>query len=390
MENSSVFATLLQAETTAPIPANTLDDTVFTDEFYEDFSYIMNVIATPVVCGLGLIVNCLGIWALLRASRQEKLAIYVYLCSLTTLDSIFLLVGLIRVIPNFVRIYDKYLSNMLEEYGNLGFVYADMVLTYSTTSLIVIMAVERLMALVRPFSVKDSVLIKHPKKIVVSCFVLNALFLSMYPIHFEVASLTNFENRTEFYLRFKLYAVEYMETYEIVHTFVHNYIPACILLVVNILIPISFARIMRRRSALSKTTSAQNKQTKITFAVLGITIFYLLFSFPDSFIKTRAYFDKDYSFSGKYRLSFWMMVDISNMFSYLNAANDFIIYILVSDHYRRIFRDLYCVWFDKKRRCFSARRKSSRNETRSTIVRESPSDLGKKKPCLAQTSPEKY
>jgi len=77
--------------------------------------------------------------------------------------------------------------------------------------------------------------------------------------------------------------------------------------------------------------------------VLYITIFYFLFSIPDIFIKTRPYFNKEYNFSDKYRSSFWMVSDLSNIFSYLSAANDFIIYILVSDHYRRIFKNMYCV-----------------------------------------------
>ena len=52
--------------------------------------------------------------------------------------------------------FDKYKANKIEQYSNLGFIYFDMLLTYTTATLIVVMSVERLQALVRPFSIKDS------------------------------------------------------------------------------------------------------------------------------------------------------------------------------------------------------------------------------------------
>ena len=340
--NTTTLTTGLPVETSTERLSDTAVDADISEENYEEFSFYTTVVATPIICALGLTANSLGLGVLLRASRQDKLAIYVYLCSLTILDSTFLFTGLLRSSPNLIRVFDKYLANKIEQYSNLGFIYIDMVLTYTATYIIVIMAIERLMALVRPFSIKDSTLTKHPKKIVFLTLILNAIFLCPFPINFEVASYENDENRTEYYLRYKLYAVEWMADYEFVHTFVHNYIPGSILLVVNVAIPIAFARILKRRSALKTTSSLSGHQTKITSAVMGITVLYFLFSIPDGFIKTRAYFDRDYSFSGKYRLNFWLFVDISNLFTYLNAANDFVIYILVSDHYRTIFKEMYC------------------------------------------------
>lgn len=367
--NTTAVVSTLQDSTTEAL-ANANQDTEISEEAYEDFSFVANVIVTPIICALGLTANSLGIGVLLRASRQEKLAIYVYLCSLTLLDSIFLSTGLLRASPNLIAAFDKYLANMIEQFSNLGFIYVDMVLTYTATYIIVVMAIERLMALVRPFSVKDSVLTKHPKKIVLICFVLNAIFLTPFPVNFEVASFQNEENRTEYYLRYRLHAVQLMADYEFVHTFVHNYVPGCIMLVVNIAIPVAFSRILKRRSALKTSSSATGQQAKITLAVLCITVLYFLFSIPDSFIKTRAYFDEDYSFSGKYRMSFWLFVDISNLFTYLNAANDFVIYILVSDHYRRIFREMYCQCLITR----DANSAANSNETGSTSVPEKKTD----------------
>lgn len=338
------------SESTTPFPlaVNTEaaeDDamrSVMSQETYQQFSDIANDIFTPILCSVGLIANVFSLSVLYRASRMEKLTIHVYLCFLTLLDSTFLFVGLIRSIPKVMNRFDKYLANDIEQHANLGFIYFDMVLTYTTGTLIVVMSVERLLALIRPFSLKDSWLTKYPKIIVALCVCSNAAFLSPFPINFEVASFQNFENQTEYYLRYKKYAAEFMDRYMIAHTVINNYIPATILLCSTTRMLIFFWTFRQRALTLRKHASHGRRQIKISVAVLCITIFYFLFSIPDIFIKTRPYFNADYSFSGKERWSFWMWSDLSNIFSYMSAANDFIIYILVSDHYRRIFMNLHC------------------------------------------------
>lgn len=342
-------------------------------EGYEKFSFYLNVAAVPAVCGVGFIANLLGISVLHKAAKLEKITIHVYLFFLTTLDAIFLLVGVIRTTPNFIHLFDKYLANAVEVYANLGFVYIDMVLTYSTSSVVVVMALERSIAIVRPFSLKTSWLTIYPRRILTLCVLGNALFLSPFPINFEVWSFQNFENRTEYVLRYKIYNVNFMDSYTMVHTVVNNYVPAIVLLGTTATMILFFSRFRQRHLSQNRQSLINRKQLKITATVLCITVFYFLFSIPDIFIKTRSYFDKDYSLSGKYRWSFWMLVDVSNMFSYLSAANDFVIYILVSDHFRNIFIDMFCIRVKKRNlQCAVITPDSIKISTEEMTIRRSP------------------
>ena len=46
--------------------------------------------------------------------------------------------------------------------------------------------------------------------------------------------------------------------------------------------------------------------------------------------------------NGKYRLVFWFVVDLGKCLAYVNAANDFIVFYLVSNNYRWVFKEMYC------------------------------------------------
>lgn len=312
------------------------------EEDYEKSAFITNIVVTPIICSLGLIGNALGVGVLWRDSRQEKLTIYVYMCSLTFIDCIYLFFGCLRSVPNLIKIQDKYLANVIDEHMKLGSIYIDMVFTYSATTVILVMAVERLMALTRPFTVKHSWLTKYPKRIIGFCLITNAIFFIPYPVNFEVASFENEENRTEYYVQYKPESIEFMNKYTYAHTVIHNYIPGCVILVVNIAIIFAFAKVLKDRNNLQTNIGQNRQQAKLTLTIFCITVAFFLFNLPDLFVKSLAFFDERYSLYGKYRLSFWLFMDLTNLFTYLNAANDFVIYILVSDHYRRIFKRMYC------------------------------------------------
>lgn len=310
-----------------------------TEESYEKFSFLSNTCLTPLICALGLTGNCMGFGVLRH--EQRKLPVYVYMCALTFFDGAYLLVGLIRSIPRFLELSDKYLANAIETHEQLGSIYLDMVLAHTSTAMILVMSMERLLALVRPFTVKDMLISKYPLRVIALCLCVNLIFLLPYPICFEVQSYMGEENRTEYYLQFKPETQEFMDRYMVVQTTVDYYFPGVAILLINVAIPVAYSRTLREQSS-TLQSAIGNQHTKITLTVLCITLMYFLLSLPNLFIKTLAFVEPGYSFDGKYQLAFWLFIDVSNLFAYLNAANDFVIYILVSKHYRKLFKTLYC------------------------------------------------
>lgn len=312
-------------------------------EGYESFAFVSNIITTPILCVFGILGNSLGLGVLWKDTKEQRLSIYFYLCVLTLFDNMYLFVGLLRSIPHVIHLYDEQLANYTEEHMKLGTIYVDMVLAHTSHAIIIVMSMERLLALKCPFTVKHFWISRYPKCLILVCFIINVIFLIPYPLYFEVASYDQ-DNTTIYYLQFQNEAEATMDTYMLIQTFVDYVIPVCVVFFINVAIPIVYSREMRQRREMFNMTmqGLNSQQTKITTTVFCITLMYFLLSLPNVFIKILAFTDDGYSFDGKYKLSFWFFIDISNLFSYINAANDFVIYILVSDHSRQMFIDMYC------------------------------------------------
>ena len=308
------------------------------------FSLIVNAILTPIICVVGLIINGLGIGVLWRNTKQQRMSVYQYLCALTIMDVLFLATGVVRASPGILIYFDAHLSNYIETHMKLGIVYLDMIFSYTSSAMIVVMSFDRLVALVRPLHVKSTFLAKYPLCVIFLSFLFNTVFLLPLPINSEVVMFQD-RNRSEYLFRFKPYTKGFMNVFVLIQSIVHNFVPITCLIFTSIAIPLQHYRIIqnRKEGLNKKTTSVANKQMKITWVVVIIAFLYVLLSAPTFVIKVLQFVNPDYGFEGKYRMVLWFTVDLNNLFSYINAANDFFIYIIVSNQYRDIFKTQYCM-----------------------------------------------
>ena len=332
-------------------PVNSTSVTVGSDYFssfmtidtYERFSFVCSIIVTPIICTFGMIFNGLGLGVILPDIKQQKMSIYTYLCVLTLNDMVYLALGLIREIPTVMKNCGMENSKFVEENMKRVTVYLDMVFSHMSTAMILMMSFERMFALVRPLHVKNTWLAKYPVRIVCACLLFNIMFLLPFAIYLEVGSYQA-GNETEYFLQFNPAVESDMKRYMIAQTVVDYFIPAVCLLITNITIPVKYYKLSRDRLTTFSVSSGNftNRQLKITSTVFAITFMYFLLSIPNLSIKILGFVDEEYSFDGKYKLVFWFAIDLSNLFTYMNAANDCVIYILVSDYYRKLFKKKYC------------------------------------------------
>lgn len=312
-----------------------------TFSFYREYSFYGNVVISPIICILGLGGNTIGMRVLWRDCRNQKLSIFRYLFALMLFDNIFLLGGLFINVIAMVEIYDWYLANWIFTYTSFGSGYVDFVIFHTSSVLLIVMALERLNALVRPFTVKRSWFSKYPLKIIVSIFVSSALIILPYPFCFEVIA-SEYENKTFYLLTPKSDIRYFYEQYSFAENVVSSIYPI-IMLGINIAIPIAYCRVLKQRKMdLPNVSSNDTQQFKITLMVLWIAVMYILLSIPKIFLQTLIFIDSDYNFSGKYFLTFYVFTFTGDILARLNAANDFVIYILISKRYRRILRVMLC------------------------------------------------
>ena len=238
--------------------------------------------------------------------------------------------------------YNIEMAKYINAVAKPAVIYLDMVFSHTASAMIIVMSFERLLALVKPMTVKYTWFAKYPTKIIFVCILFNILFIMPYPINFEVVSFQS-GNATEYSLRFREDVNDLMRNFMTVQRIVDNFIPVIILFGTNLAIPIKYYLISKRRlTALNMTSGQTRQQMKITSTVFAVTFLYMLLQIPMIISLLLPYFDLEYSFDGEKKLVFWFFVDLGNVFTYVNAANDFLIYILVSRHYRSVFKLKYC------------------------------------------------
>ena len=306
---------------------------------YEQFDFVVNMILTPILCVLGLVGNSVGLYVIGKDPSSKKHTIYTYMFSPMAFDILFLLLGLVTGALDILEHYDAYLGNKIKAYSWAYKGYCTVVLKHMGSILLIIMTLERWMSLVFPYHVKQSYLSRNPKTIVTVSFVVSAVYIIPFTAGVTVLETTDARNRTIYAngIDQNYFPVFYIYTY--IETTVLHYLAPAFVLVFNILTVVSYSRFVKKRSSLGKRHMSDN-QTKITFVVCCVAGLYILLSLPNIFVQTLIFINDDYSFYGRYNLTFDLFIQLGDFLARINAAADFFIYILVSNHFRSVFNSM--------------------------------------------------
>ena len=312
-------------------------------EFFLQYSFIGNVIVTPIICIMGICGNSLGVYVLKRECRHQELGVYRYMLALMVFDNIYLLLGLAISTTSIIEVFDWYLANMLITHFTYVAGYLDLVIYHTSSVLLTVMALERLNALVRPFTVRRSWLSKYPLRLIAAIFVFSVVYILPYPFCFETTTVkSSQDNLTMHVLQVKPEVAEFYVKYSFVETIVSCLYPI-VMLVINIAIPIAYRRVVQQRKMdLPNVSTKDTQQLKVTLMIVWIAVMYILLAIPKIFMQSLIFIDGDYNFDGKYSLTFYFLVFTGDIFARLNAANDFFIYVLVSERHRKMLKFMLC------------------------------------------------
>lgn len=320
-----------------------------TREFYTLYKLIINLGVTPVVCLFGLCGNSVGIFVLRIDPKSRSLSVYPYMFALMVFDSALLLLGLLIAIGTYIEYFEPRLGMCVLSYFAFAAGYVDFLTYHSSSVILIVMSVERVYALVRPFTVKQFLLAKYQTQIIFVVFVFYALFLLPIPFCFEVLTtktVVKNETVTSCLLKTKPSLVDFHDRYNTAETIISCVYPF-VVLIINIAIPIAYSRALQQRAKAfpNVPVSSQNNQHfKVTMVVLWIAVMYVLLSSPRLIKHTLALINRDYNSQGRYKDTFYTLLFTTDVLKRVNAANDFLIYILVSKRYRKIFLLRFCKW----------------------------------------------
>lgn len=328
---------------------------------FEKVDFILNVVMRPTVCLFGLIGNSMGFGVLFR--KEFRRSSYWYLCGITVSDTFFLLCSIVDSIPSFLKTHNAKLSEYIQAYS-FPYVnaYLSLVSFQSSTWLIVAFSIERYLAVSRPLKIKDSFFHRH------SFFVCLATYITMGLYHIPNTSM--FEVREYFNPIFNdvSYTVGYRDwamnsgfrvIYGLVGLVVAWYLPMVILFIMNVGIIRQTNLMQSERSKYLVSQGSRNswrEQRKLNITLVTISISFLLAVAPNAAILTLSKVDDDFTTLGREHFLFYLVLFIARLLSVINSSIDFIIYFLVSDVVRTLFR--------KQFGCLAKKRTSSLREER--------------------------
>lgn len=253
-------------------------------------------------------------------------------------------VSLVRSIPLVIDVYNPHLGNFINTYMKRYTIYVNMLISHCTSGTILMMSVERLTALLKPFTVKDALPSKHPRTVLVIGFVLFALYLLPFGLLFDTSTRTTSENNTEYYLKFVDGWGSFMYCYFYVETILLYFVAPISILLANSAIPIAYFRIQKTNlSGIQLNLSRRRQQTKITTVVVCIVVLYLLMSVPHMLGQTLTFLDKRRQWRDLH-----FFVGIGNLITHFNSTCDCLIYIVISKSFWCTLELVCCKWMRYK------------------------------------------
>lgn len=307
---------------------------------FKRFTFVVTIILSPTISVLGLVGNTVGLIVLNKDKSRRNMSIYTYLLGMMISDTALLIAGFSTTVSETIGLFQKNLGNLLRSYLLIFGGYVNILLKEMSSVMLIIMSIERFLSLVRPFTVKNTFVSKHPKTIICLVFLFSTIYIIPFYIGFRITSFQDHLNNTDYRAMVLPEYYDLFEAYTYVETLLLHYVCPVLVLCFNLLIVITLSR-LRKRSVLTVNNSVLNdNQTKITIVVLCIAAFYLILSLPSVFIQTLIFIEPKYGFDGPYNLTFFVFIRLGDFLARVNAATDFFMYIIVSSYYRMLFSSM--------------------------------------------------
>ena len=220
----------------------------------------------------------------------------------------------------------------------------------NTAILIVIISLERFVAICFPMMAERSLLNRYPLIAILLALPLNAAFLSFNFLAYDIISYYNPIHNTlmwrttlsEFALR-----GNFLKVYGPVAEVLYRILPVIIVLTCNISTVGRLHHAARARKFLTESQSqytspntASEKQA--TRMLLGVAVLFLICITPGSIVGLIILLDPDWSYMAKEHFFFLALSQITGVLSKINSAANLVVYVMASRNFRDTLAYMLC------------------------------------------------
>ena len=317
---------------------------IITEEVFNSFVFICYGFVIPIICVCGITGNSMAIPVLYMTVRQFKHSIYLYMCALTIYDTLYMILNFAISVSIIIKNTNEKIYSLIYRHFFIAFIFTDILLAQLSVSVLILMSVERFLAIHSPLKVKDSLIAKRPFFFLAASFVFVTLLSVPIPVCMQMTEIPVNENQTRYQITIKKSLSEFFEYYHILQAILMDYVPFVTILGFNIAIPIRYFIAVRKRRFILKddANTPGDQNMRVLGTVFLITMSYTILILPHMCAITLFIVDNRFSIRGPEKYLYLLLADVNNALTNLNMAIDFVIYILMSKVYRKRFINIFC------------------------------------------------
>ncbi|XP_045160701.2 galanin receptor 2a-like [Mercenaria mercenaria] len=333
---------------------------IMTKKMSDDITSILQCYVFPVVTIVGIIGSILSLIVLCQKKLRSSTTTVV-LIGLAFSDMLFLVTNFVRKSTCIIRDYDEALADKINATTFYYIFYLKTAFSRVSTLIVVLISVERLIAVAFPLKVKQIVTRLRMKAAVLFLYVLVFGSLAALPPQYTYIYIRGkpYISQTKFALDNKAPLEVYNEYFLPI---VFRYIPVLVVLIVNIIIIAIISQSQRfQKSVTSLDPKRKEEQRKITRMLLSVAIIFLICLLPGDLLLLCSTAIDGFEFFGTYHNLFLVLSDICLLFEMINSSVNFITYMVLNRNFFETYVNLFCccLHFMRVHRKTSGTQKSS-------------------------------
>lgn len=314
---------------------------IMTQEASDEITETLQCYIFPIITLVGLAGNILSLIVLLQKNMRTSTT-SIILTGLAISDAMFLVTNAVRKSTCIISRFDDLASDTLNATTFYFMFYLKTSFSRVSTVIVVLISIERLVAVAFPLKVKTWV--TRPRMLV-------AVILSYIVTFGGLAALppqyTYVYRGKKPYISLTPFAAENKKALEVYNEYflpiAFRHIPVLIVLILNSTIIFLLGRSKRFHKQASKQDSKRSdEQKKITRMLLSVAIVFLICLLPGDILLISSLAVEGFQFYGTYHNLFMAISDICLMFEMLNSCINFVIYMFLNKNFNDTFMKLFC------------------------------------------------
>ncbi|ESO99444.1 hypothetical protein LOTGIDRAFT_158529 [Lottia gigantea] len=307
---------------------------------YTRLNIVMGHIWFP-LCAVGLVANIFNVVVFL--DKKMRNATSIYLASISIFQSTFMIVTSIRRVPQLI--YGE-IEQRTTKFYYVNVIYLS---SFGGTTLIrvvycmvMLVAFERMLAILFPLKRARSRLVKSPVLSIVTLLFVSLGFHTFTTLNFRISTYQSETGEAIYALKRTEYDQVVLNNFSVASKVLFVYIPLTGIFIFNMILCVSLRRSSQSRKDLHEVNENKGRERQTTIAISVSTFMFLMLNIPMS---TNSIFGKllsGYGYFSPLRYTFLFVQEMGNILSLISYCVDFVTYTCMSNKYRETLTRKCC------------------------------------------------